>query len=226
MSTQIPEPIVNGVSQRELELIAKVKALEDDRVKFLEIVRGKIQKLEKELEVTIMGYGGNGHLVPVSDFFNFIQICDRLIQLKTAENEKIQARNTDLESSLKDIGSLTSKGKKATKSEDDDLLTRARELLFEKTKICKKQELQLEALNNQLDATKEVLEITKDMLNLRNIESDHQQARLDSFALKVKAERERYNLTEKKLASAKQMETELRKEYSLQNGIFKVMTTK
>lgn len=131
-----------------------------------------------------------------------------------------------MESSLKDIGSLTSKGKKATKSEDDDLLTRARELLFEKTKICKKQELQLEALNNQLDATKEVLEITKDMLNLRNIESDHQQARLDSFALKVKAERERYNLTEKKLASAKQMETELRKEYSLQNGIFKVMTTK
>lgn len=58
MSTQIPEPIANGVSQRELELIAKVKALEDDRVKFLEIVRGKIQKLEKELEVTIMGYGG------------------------------------------------------------------------------------------------------------------------------------------------------------------------
>lgn len=84
----------------------------------------------------------------------------------------------------------------------------------------------MEALNNQLDATKEVLEITKDMLNLRNVESDHQQGRLDSFALKVKAERDRFNLTEKKLAAAKQMEAELRKEYTLQNGIFKVMSTR
>lgn len=77
MSTQIPEPIANGVSQRELELIAKVKALEDDRVKFLEIVRGKIQKLEKELEVTIMGGMVIWYLLVI--LHNFIQICDRLI---------------------------------------------------------------------------------------------------------------------------------------------------
>lgn len=36
---------------RELELMSKLKTLEDDRVKFLDIVRGKIQKLEQELEV-------------------------------------------------------------------------------------------------------------------------------------------------------------------------------
>lgn len=143
-------------------------------------------------------------------------------QAKTAENEKLNARNVDLESNLKDLGLLASKGKKATKAEDDDLLTRARELLFEKTKICKKQEQQLEALNNQVDATKDVLEITKDMLNLRNIESDHQQSRIDSMILKLKLERDRRYLLEKKLAATKQVEDALRKEYDIQSGIFKV----
>lgn len=54
MSEQDTIPTVNGVTEtpREKELIAKVKALEEDRLKFLDIVRGKIQKLEKELEVS------------------------------------------------------------------------------------------------------------------------------------------------------------------------------
>lgn len=73
MSTLNPEPIANGVSQLEQELLAKVKTLEDDRVKFLEIVRGKIQKLEKELEVILL-LG----LIPFELFFNFIQIFDRI----------------------------------------------------------------------------------------------------------------------------------------------------
>lgn len=38
-------------SPKELELIAKLKALEEDRIKFIEIVRGKVKKLEIELEV-------------------------------------------------------------------------------------------------------------------------------------------------------------------------------
>lgn len=37
---------------KELELMSKLKTLEDDRVKFLDIVRNKIQKLEHELEVS------------------------------------------------------------------------------------------------------------------------------------------------------------------------------
>lgn len=136
----------------------------------------------------------------------------------------MNARNIDLENNFKEISSLTSKGKKATKADDDDLLTKARELLFEKTKICKKQEMQLEALNNQVDATKDVLEITKDMLNLRNIESDHQQSRIDSMILKLKLERDRRILLEKKLEATKQVEDALRKEYDIQSGIFKVKT--
>lgn len=37
---------------KELELMAKLKTLEDDRVKFLDIVRNKMQKLEHELNVS------------------------------------------------------------------------------------------------------------------------------------------------------------------------------
>lgn len=150
-------------------------------------------------------------------------MCHSLPQAKTAENNRLVERNNELESNFKDISSLSgaAKGKKLTKSEEDDLLTRAKELLFEKTKICKKQELQLEALNNQVLATKEVLDITKDMLNLRNIESDHLQSRFESMELRIKNEKDRYLLTEKKLAISKQKEAELTREYENQRNIFK-----
>lgn len=39
------------LTQKELELLAKLRALEEDRVKFIEIVRNKMKKLEQELEV-------------------------------------------------------------------------------------------------------------------------------------------------------------------------------
>lgn len=38
---------------KELELMAKLKTLEEDRVKFVEIVRSKVKKLETELEASI-----------------------------------------------------------------------------------------------------------------------------------------------------------------------------
>lgn len=50
MSAESPQPL-NNADPREQALLAKIKLLEDDRIKFIEIVRGKIQKLEKELEV-------------------------------------------------------------------------------------------------------------------------------------------------------------------------------
>lgn len=132
-------------------------------------------------------------------------------------------RNNELESNFKDISSLSGvKGKKLNKSDEDNLLTRAKELLFEKTKICKQQELQLDALNKQILATKDVLDITKDMLNLRNIENDHLQSSLESMGLRAKSEKDRYLLTEKKLGISKMKETELQREYETQRNIFKV----
>lgn len=44
--------IGENLSDGEQELLKKIQLLEEDRVKFIEIVRGKIQKLEKELEVS------------------------------------------------------------------------------------------------------------------------------------------------------------------------------
>lgn len=46
-------PDQEASTQRELELLARIKALEDDRLKFLDIVRTKLQKSEKELEVSV-----------------------------------------------------------------------------------------------------------------------------------------------------------------------------
>lgn len=49
-----PTPVQTGTySPKELELMTKLKSLEEDRIKFVEIVRGKVKKLENELEVSI-----------------------------------------------------------------------------------------------------------------------------------------------------------------------------
>lgn len=125
---------------------------------------------------------------------------------------------------MKDLSSFC--GKNRSKSDDDDdTLLRAKELLFEKVKICKKQEMQMEALNNQIAANKDVLDITKDMLNLKNIENDHLQSRFDSMKLRVKNENDRYLLTEKKLNISKLKEASLTTEYETQRNIFKVCLT-
>lgn len=103
-------------------------------------------------------------------------------------------------------------------------LRELRNFFLKKTKICKKQELQLEALNNQMDANKDVLDITKDMLNLKNIENDHLQSRLESMQIRVKSENDRFKLTEKKLNLSKLKEASLTKEYETQRNIFRVCT--
>lgn len=40
-------------SPKELELLGKLKSFEEDRVKFVEIVRAKVKKLEVQLDVSI-----------------------------------------------------------------------------------------------------------------------------------------------------------------------------
>lgn len=112
--------------------------------------------------------------------------------------------------------------KLTTLADDEDILTKAKTLLFEKTKICKQQEQQLIALQTQVDATKDVLSITKDMLNVRNMENNHFQSRLETLESKVKAERDVRLLNEKKLAVSKKMYMDLKNEYDIQSGIFKV----
>lgn len=132
----------------------------------------------------------------------------------------MKIRITELESLLS-VKSL-SNSKTKTSTEDDDILSKAKTLLFEKTKICKQQEQQLVALQTQIEATKEVLAITKDMLNVRNMENNHFQTRLDTLEARLKGEKDVRMLNEKKLAVSKKMYTDLKSEYDLQSGIFKV----
>lgn len=49
-----PTPAENGThTPKELELMGKLKSFEEDRVKFVEIVRNKVKKLEGELDVSM-----------------------------------------------------------------------------------------------------------------------------------------------------------------------------
>lgn len=145
-----------------------------------------------------------------------------------SENDRHKARIVEMELCLRQnnitfvSAASGSKSKGAAKNGNtDDILTQAKALLFEKTKICKQQEQQLSAMRTQVEATKEVLAVTKEMLCLRNIENDHTQARYETLDLRLKAERARQELSEKKLSTAKKAYDDLRREYDLQSGIFK-----
>lgn len=108
------------------------------------------------------------------------------------------------------------------KAKHDDLLTKAKELLFEKTKTNKQQELQIEALKNQVTQLKEVVQLTKDMLELRNTESKHLNERFETIDLRLKSEKERHSLLEKKIELSKKMYNDLKQEYNIQSELFKV----
>lgn len=108
-----------------------------------------------------------------------------------------------------------------TQEQKDDYLTKAKELLFEKTKICKRQEQQIEALKLQIESVKEVLAVSKEMLEVRNMENSHFQEQFTVLETRLKAEREHHVITQKKLIISKRMYADLRKEHDLQIGIFK-----
>lgn len=115
---------------------------------------------------------------------------------------------------------MTGKAKK--NKQEEDVLAKAKLLLFEKTKVCKQQEQQLNALKHQMDATKDVLDITREMLNLRNAENLHFQSRFDTMELRLKNERDRLEITMKKLDLSKKMYSDIKSEYDIQSEIFKV----
>lgn len=120
----------------------------------------------------------------------------------------------------KQPNTTTGKGKK--NKQEDDVLAKAKLLLFEKTKVGKQQEQQLKAMKNQMDATKDVLDITKEMLNLRNAENLHFQTRMDTMELRLKNERDRLEITVKKLDLSQKMYNDIKSEYDIQSEIFKV----
>ena len=109
-----------------------------------------------------------------------------------------------------------------TRQEQDELLLKAKTLLFEKTKVNKQQEQQIDSLKKQVEAIKDVAQVAKDMLNLKTAECEHMQARLDKSQDWIKAEKDKCLLTEKKLVISKNVYDKLRTEYDIQQKLFKV----
>lgn len=136
-----------------------------------------------------------------------------------AENEKLKKKVTQLEQSLKQSVMLGGVDAPKTRQDQEELLLKAKTLLFEKTKVNKQQEQQIATLKNQVDAMKDVVQVTKDMLNLKTAECDHMQTRLEKSQLWIQAEKDKCTITEKKLAISKSVYDKLKVEHELQTKI-------
>ncbi|KAL5275925.1 hypothetical protein ACFFRR_001632 [Megaselia abdita] len=137
-----------------------------------------------------------------------------------SENEKLKRRVTQLEQQLAQSAAFGGSGPK-NREEQEDLLIKAKSLLFEKTKVCKQQESRISALQAQVESLKTVVEVTKDMVNLKTAEMTHMEARWESINLRAKAEKDKCTIFEKKFIIAQGVYDKLRSEYDTQRKIFK-----
>lgn len=145
------------------------------------------------------------------------------LQVELDDAAKAKARVAELEKEVQALKNRSESDElKKMRQKHEDLLTKAKDLLFEKTKVNKQQEMKIEALENQITQLKEVVSITKDMLEIRNSEAKHLNQRFETIELRLKAEKDRQGLMEKKMNISQQMYADLKKEYDLQSGLFKV----
>ncbi|KAH8332355.1 hypothetical protein KR074_001752 [Drosophila pseudoananassae] len=177
--------------QSQNELLDMVFTLESEKQALLEESRKRIGALRKDFEEA------------------------------KVENERLKKKVVQLEQSLKQSVMLGGTDAPKSRQEQEELLLKAKTLLFEKTKVNKQQEQQISVLKHQVETVKDVLQVTKDMLQLKTNECEHTQARLEKSQLWIKAEQDKCALTEKKLAISKSVYDKLRAEYDTQSKIFK-----
>ncbi|KAG6439748.1 hypothetical protein O3G_MSEX001044 [Manduca sexta] len=96
-------------------------------------------------------------------------------------------------------------------------------MIFDKTKMVKNQELQIEALTTQVASLKDINQITKDLLEIRNGEVKAMEDRLQVMEARFKAEKNRYDLVLQRAQTSTNINDDLRKEYETQLAIFKVI---
>lgn len=142
------------------------------------------------------------------------------LQARTQECENLK---NQLSKFQKEFTKKSFKGKKGADRTATDAVTCASSVIFEKTKMCKNQELQIEALTQQVNSLKEIVSITKDMLEIRNMEVKQLQDKLDCMELKFTAERDRQVLLNVKLDRMIKLNTELKNEYQKQMTLFTVL---
>lgn len=88
------------------------------------------------------------------------------------------------------------------------------------------QEKQINALNHQVTTLKEVVAITRDLLQIRNTEVKHLQAEVDDMETRIAEEREKHNTMMSKMDAAVRLNSDLKKEYETQLGLFKDLRIK
>ncbi|XP_017783618.1 PREDICTED: uncharacterized protein LOC108567581 [Nicrophorus vespilloides] len=148
---------------------------------------------------------------------------------KIQECEELKALNSKLESELAEANKKAVQHNSETnevhkmKIHSEEILTKAKAMIFEKTKICKNQELQIEALNAQVASMRDVVSITKNMLEIRSIEVKHLQDQIDCMNAKVDAEKERQTLVHQKLENMIRMNADLKREYETQLCLFNAL---
>ncbi|KAK5649555.1 hypothetical protein RI129_000584 [Pyrocoelia pectoralis] len=142
------------------------------------------------------------------------------LQARTQECENLK---NQLSKFQKEFTKKSLKGKKGADRIATDAATCASSVIFEKTKMCKNQELQIEALTQQVNSLKEIVSITKDMLEIRNMEVKQLQDKLDCMELKFVAEKDRQLLVNVKLDRMVKLNTELKNEYQKQMALFTVL---
>ncbi|XP_023171475.1 uncharacterized protein LOC111599884 [Drosophila hydei] len=185
------EQVDQPAAQPQNELLDMVFTLESEKQALIEESRKRIGALRKDFEDA------------------------------RCENERLQKRVANLEQSLKQSVMLGGTDAPKSRQEQEELLLKAKTLLFEKTKVNKQQEQQIAVLKEQVESVKDVLQVTKDMLQLKTTECEHTQARLEKSQLWIKAEQDKCAITEKKLLISKSVYDKLRAEYDTQSKIFK-----
>lgn len=153
-----------------------------------------------------------------------IEIVEKVLKKRNIENDVLRKKISMVEDELEQTKTRTqSEEMKRMRKKHDDVLTKAKELLFEKTKRISQLEQQIEAYKLQIVSLKDVVGITKDMLEIRNVEIQHLQTRFETIDLRLKAEKERQALTDKKLKVQEKLYSDLKEEYVTQSDLFKVI---
>ncbi|XP_046967457.1 protein NETWORKED 1D [Vanessa cardui] len=154
------------------------------------------------------------------------------LELKVREEEidllKARVKNleTELQAALSKPGNKNHELVEKIKLQHEELLSKARGMIFDKTKMVKNQELQIEALTTQVQSLKDINQITKDLLEIRNSEVKAMEERLQVMEARFKAEKERYELVLRRAQTSTHINDDLRREYETQLALFKELREK
>lgn len=98
--------------------------------------------------------------------------------------------------------------------------------LEDRNRLVTNQEKQINALNSQVASLKEVESLTRSLLQIRNMEVKHLQAEVDDMEVRISEERDRYNSMINKMDAAVRLNSDLKKEYETQLGLFRDLREK